>query len=71
MSDVFKVHVKDAAVGDRSAARECVHEYASLEDALFQAFLMLDAGESVASITGPDVDFNRDQIKRKWRAARQ
>lgn len=72
MSNPYQVHATDPerAASPTTGALE-PRAYPSLEDALFQAFLMLDAGQVVWSITGPDVAFTREQIKRRWRAARQ
>jgi len=67
----FKVHTTRFESKGEAAIQGTTLEFSSLEDALFQAFLLLDAGEVVSSITGPEVGLTRDQIKRKWRAARQ
>jgi len=67
----FQVRTTDPDHAEQAPLRETALEFPSLEDALFQSFLLLDAGRIVSSITGPDVELTRDQIKRKWRAARQ
>lgn len=71
MSTSFKIHVSDSERSGEADPAGSVLEFPSIEDALFRSFQHLDAGDIVWSITGPDIELTRNQIVRKWRAARQ
>lgn len=68
---MYKLHVRTAGHADRPLQQETILEFARLEDALYEAFLQLDAGHTVTSIVGAEVELTAAQIKRNWRAARQ